>query len=72
MKRRPATAGAVQAGAPDEPATLEKTGRPAPLGRRGWLVLGAVVLLVKDGFVAPMFLQANEHIVYCLESEKRG
>jgi hypothetical protein len=43
VKRRPATAGAA---APADPAPVEAPGRPAPLSRRGWLVLGAVVLLV--------------------------
>jgi len=46
VKRRPATAGAVQAGASAEAAAVETPGRPAPLGRKGWLVIGAVVLLV--------------------------
>lgn len=45
MKRRPATVG----GAGAEPAAngpAPASARPAPLGRRGWLVLAAVVLLV--------------------------
>ena len=46
MKRRPATAGAVRAEAPAASDRPETPGRPAPLGRRGWLILGAVVLLV--------------------------
>ena len=46
MKRRPATAGVVQAEAPAERGRPGTPVRPAPLGRKGWLVLGAVILLV--------------------------
>ena len=46
MKRRPATAGAARAEMPVEtPATVSPP-RVAPLGRRGWLVLAAVILAV--------------------------
>ena len=47
MKRRSATAGAVRPEVGAEgtaPARLPAP--PAPLGRRGWLVIGAIVLLV--------------------------
>ena len=45
MKRRSATA-AVRPEGSAERASPETPGRPAPLGRTGWLVIGAVVLLV--------------------------
>ncbi|HZJ54764.1 MAG TPA: hypothetical protein VFD38_11550, partial [Myxococcaceae bacterium] len=46
MKRRPATAGAAQAEVPAESGGPVGSRRPAPLGRRGWLVIAAVVLAV--------------------------
>ena len=46
MKRRSATAGAVQPEVAAEGSRRETPGRPAPLGRTGWLVIGAIVLLV--------------------------
>jgi hypothetical protein len=47
MKRRPATAGATarEESPAESPAPLPAH-RPAPLGRRGWLVLAAIVLVV--------------------------
>lgn len=47
MKRRPATAAeAARAEMTTETAVPAAARRPAPLGKRGWLVLGVVVLLV--------------------------
>ena len=46
MKRRPATAAEAPAEVPDRPNQPLSPGRPEPLGRRGWLVLATVVLLV--------------------------
>ncbi|HSP19407.1 MAG TPA: hypothetical protein VLQ79_07835, partial [Myxococcaceae bacterium] len=47
MKRRQTAAADAASAAPGSAATAPATGsRPAPLGRTGWLVLAAVVLVV--------------------------
>jgi len=46
MKRRPAAAATPEAEVPARTGGPVASRRGAPLGRRGWLVLGAVVLLV--------------------------
>ena len=46
MKRRPATGGTARADVAPESAPPGDARRPAPLGRKGWLVLGGVILLV--------------------------
>jgi hypothetical protein len=46
MKRRPATAGAPRAQGAAESASPADARRPAPLGRRGWLILGSIIFLV--------------------------
>ena len=46
MKRRPATAQAARAEVPAEIPAPVPSQRPASLGRRGWLVLAAVILAV--------------------------
>ena len=45
MKRRPATASAARAEVPPESAAQDAR-RPAPLGRKGWAILGGIILLV--------------------------
>ena len=46
MKRRPATAGAARAEGAAESASPADARRPAPLGRKGWLILGSIIFLV--------------------------